>query len=228
MALEIFAVCIWGGLVALDTTAALQLMISQPLVACSVTGALLGNFPMGFFMGILQQLIWLQELPVGTAKFSEGNIGAVSAAAIAILATESTLRPTTAVGMALIISLAVSAFGGQLVIEMRQINGRIYRRLLDNPEFSFSEVTRAHLTGVGLAFALGFATTLIFTPLFGLAVVPKLISFVPVSLDRIFEPLRSAFLGAGCGVMIYLFFFQRYWWLLFAGLAGGALIAIFY
>ena len=80
MLYRLVALSIWGGMVALDTTAVLQVLISHPLVSCSVVGFLLGNFKIAFMIGVVLELIWLNELPVGAAPFSEGNIGATVAA----------------------------------------------------------------------------------------------------------------------------------------------------
>ncbi len=60
-----------GALVAvvvgLDRTAALQLMISRPLVAAPLTGWLLGDPLAGLLIGALVELLWLGRLPVGAA-----------------------------------------------------------------------------------------------------------------------------------------------------------------
>ena len=83
MWLELIAISLWGGVVALDTAAAFQIMISQPLVACSVAGLILGNLPLGLMIGIFLQLLWMAEIPAGAAFTPESNVGSAAAAAIA-------------------------------------------------------------------------------------------------------------------------------------------------
>ncbi|MDZ7376332.1 MAG: PTS sugar transporter subunit IIC, partial [candidate division KSB1 bacterium] len=48
-----------GGIVAMDTAAAWQIMISQPVVACPLLGWLLGDVELGLTIGILLELPWL-------------------------------------------------------------------------------------------------------------------------------------------------------------------------
>ena len=49
----------------LDRTAALQIMISRPLVAGPLVGLLLGDPASGLTIGMLLELLWLCRLPVG-------------------------------------------------------------------------------------------------------------------------------------------------------------------
>ncbi|MBU0507405.1 PTS sugar transporter subunit IIC [bacterium] len=72
-----------GAVVYLDTTAVAQLMICQPLIACPLWGFVIGRPEVGLFFGIGFQLLWLGSLPVGAARFPEGNLGALIATAIA-------------------------------------------------------------------------------------------------------------------------------------------------
>src|SRR5262249_31115447 len=50
---------LWGGFVAADTAAFLQLLLSQPLVAATITGLAWGNVPLGCEVGALLQLFAL-------------------------------------------------------------------------------------------------------------------------------------------------------------------------
>ena len=50
---ELILISFFGGIVALDTTASWQVMISQPLVACTVIGFMFGDPQLGFLIGIL-------------------------------------------------------------------------------------------------------------------------------------------------------------------------------
>ena len=77
-----------GGVVYADTEAAGQAMVAQPLIACTTAGLLLGNMTLGMTVGLLMQLPYLIELPVGGAKVSLGNIGAYIAAGVAVTLSE--------------------------------------------------------------------------------------------------------------------------------------------
>lgn len=75
--------CFVGGLVYMDTDAVGQFMISQPLVACTAAGAIFGHWPLGLTVGMLLQLPYLAEIPVGGTKVALGNLGAYVAAGVA-------------------------------------------------------------------------------------------------------------------------------------------------
>jgi len=51
----------------LDRVAALQIMISRPIVAAPLAGWLLGDIEVGLQVGLMIELLWLARLPVGAA-----------------------------------------------------------------------------------------------------------------------------------------------------------------
>jgi PTS system mannose-specific IIC component len=75
-------IALWGGAVGLDGTSALQLMISRPMVAATVTGALLGRPAEALVLGIILELFSLVILPIGAARYPESGISAVIAAVV--------------------------------------------------------------------------------------------------------------------------------------------------
>ena len=223
MGYEILLAGIWGGIVAMDTTAALQLMISHPLVSCSVVGVLLGNFPLGFFIGILLELPWLYEIPAGTARFAEGNIGSTTAAAIAIHVVKLTGRLEVGVCLAILAGIVNSIIGGALVVFMRHSNDRLIESLLTKKNLTPVSITRHQLIGVGQAFLFGAIFTAGSIYFFGYLILPILISFIPMGIDAILTPVFGAIMGVGCAVFIILIVTKRTWWLLAIGLILGSL-----
>jgi len=65
MEMDILLFCLMGGIVSADTDSAWQSMVSQPLIACSIAGMLMGDLALGCVVGVLLQLPYLVELPVG-------------------------------------------------------------------------------------------------------------------------------------------------------------------
>jgi len=59
-------IALLAGLILLDSTALMQVMISQPLVSCSLIGLAAGEPAVGFNMGIAFQLLFLSDLPIGS------------------------------------------------------------------------------------------------------------------------------------------------------------------
>ncbi|MBN2413546.1 PTS sugar transporter subunit IIC [candidate division KSB1 bacterium] len=222
---ELLAVSFWGGIVAMDTTAALQIMISRPLITSSITGLILGDFQTGLFIGIFLELLWINELPVGAARFSEGNIGATAAAAIAITCNNLIFRPVPSTALALITAVPVSIIGSYLVEYMRSINSRSFDNIYASQHVTIKQVSKAHLSGIWLAFLLGFLLTGLSTFLFGYLLLPWLIGVVPDHFDMFFSRFGITFLGVGCGVLIYMYIKNvKYWWLIFVSMCIGLLI----
>ncbi|OGC08575.1 hypothetical protein A2V82_14655 [candidate division KSB1 bacterium RBG_16_48_16] len=221
MWLEILAVSLWGGLVALDTTAALQILVSHPLVSCSVVGLILGNFPLGFMIGIVLELVWLNEIPVGAAPFAEGNIGATVAASVAIMTVEQTARSGAVLFLSLMIGVLVSVIGGRLVIFVRYVNSNLYHKLINVQSLSTRRIVRTHYSGIFFSFILGFLLTMTSVLLFAKIMFPPLIHVIPERLDPALGLVMATFLGAGCGVLFYMFFKQKKWWLIGLGVLGG-------
>ncbi|MBI5375125.1 MAG: PTS sugar transporter subunit IIC [Candidatus Schekmanbacteria bacterium] len=74
---EIIVAVILGSIIALDRTAVLQLMISQPIVASPIIGYFLGNPILGLHVGAATQLIWLPSLQIGAAIVPNASVAAI-------------------------------------------------------------------------------------------------------------------------------------------------------
>ena len=83
--LTIVLLSILAGAVALDTTAAFQLMFSQPLVAGTCAGLIVGYPEVGLLVGTVLQLVWVGTLPVGGTPFPDTGLAAVVGAGLAAL-----------------------------------------------------------------------------------------------------------------------------------------------
>lgn len=75
-----------GGVLTLDRTAVLQVMVSRPIVASVVIGYLLGDPVSGLVTGVLLELLWLGDLPVGAHVTTNETALAVVATSVALLA----------------------------------------------------------------------------------------------------------------------------------------------
>ncbi|HNS74045.1 MAG TPA: PTS sugar transporter subunit IIC [bacterium] len=223
---DVVVVSLWGGFVALDTTAAMQILISRPLVSCSVVGLLLGSFAPGFIIGLMFELIYLDELPVGGALFNEGNLGATIAAGLAILLSRESGRPDLAVPLAALAGLLTSKAGAHIVVALRTRNTEIYTRLIERPRITSGAVTRAHLHCLLLMFAAGVVLTFTALVLF-FFIFRSLIPLIPAGWDAHLRTLIYAFLGVGCAVLLYIFYERKRWWLFAAGLGLGLLVWLF-
>jgi len=222
---DIVLASFWGGVVALDTTAVLQIMFSRPLVACSIMGVLLGNFPIGFTLGIIFELLYIREIPAGAARFAEGNVGSTAATAVAVLTIrQAPSRESMVVFLALILGLLISSGGGKLVSMIRHINGKLAIPLFFKESVKTRHVVLCILAGIGLVFSLGFFCVLLTSTIFVNA-IPRLVSVIPQKYDKVVQPVMGGLLAVGCVFLIQLFWSQqKRWWLLFLGLAIGLLV----
>jgi mannose/fructose/N-acetylgalactosamine-specific phosphotransferase system component IIC len=74
-----------AGWVGADTTAALQIMVSQPLVAGWLGGVVMGEPTLGLGVGLTLQLVWGRAYALGGASFPVVGPAAVAAAGVAAL-----------------------------------------------------------------------------------------------------------------------------------------------
>jgi len=113
-----------GGVLHLDRTAALQFLVSRPLVSSAVTGVILGDLKTGLMIGIVLELLWLGAQPLGTALPPDDTIVAVAAPAACII-TGRVLGEMGAplVGLAVLVSLPLSEAGRMLDSRVRRLNG---------------------------------------------------------------------------------------------------------
>lgn len=110
----------------LDRTAALQIMISRPIVVAPLTGWLLAEPLVGLQIGALLELLWLGRLPVGAAIPPDDTQVAVAATLLTV-----TMGETLALAelpLLLLCTLVAMPLGkvGQLAERLaRHANGRL-------------------------------------------------------------------------------------------------------
>ena len=119
---------IWGGVVGLDATSFAQTMISRPLIAATITGAIAGRPADGLLLGAILELFALVILPVGAARYPESGTAAVVATAAYVAATPL-LSPAVLL-LAVLFALLWENVGGASVIIVRRFNERFVK--LDN------------------------------------------------------------------------------------------------
>jgi mannose PTS system EIIC component len=204
--MSLSALCI-GALVAvvvgLDRTAALQLMISRPLVAGPLAGWLLGEPLTGLLIGALVELLWLGRLPVGAAIPPDDTQVAVAASVLTI-----GLGPQLALSqfpLALLCTLVAMPLGkvGQLFDRWaRQRNGR----LLLGAEAAvlageLRAIPRQHLWGLG-HFALASLATYLVIVLSGWGLLLLLASSLVEPIARVGNWLWLAFPLVGTAALL--------------------------
>lgn len=211
-----------GGFVGLDTTAAWQVLFSHPLFACSVLGLVFGELQLGLFFGVLFELIWLYDLPVGGAKFPEGNISSFIGLILVL-----SLKESTSVSLEWLVFLcSVYTVGTAYLFGMTTVLQRRNNRWLVARADCFAEqgqekkVARVHLLGIFHSYLHGALWGLIFYS-FGFVLLRPIANHLPPRAPFTLNHLQALYLGVGLMLMFHLFFLQRKLGYLVFGLACG-------
>lgn len=198
-----------GGVLALDATSVGQFMLSRPLVACTLAGALAGSPAQGALIGVVLEALHLAVLPVGAARYPEAAPAAVAAATafVAAGAGHDALLALT------LFALAWEQLGSWSISRLRSWSGQHLE-----PPATARALERSHLRGVALDGLRGLAVTAA-----GLAVAAALLPVVAwLRVDPYAAHLSVGLAAAAAlGASLRLFGGRRLPW--FA--AGAALAA---
>jgi PTS system mannose-specific IIC component len=105
-----------------------QAMISRPLVAATLAGALCGDAAGGLLVGATLELIALETLPFGASRYPEwGSAAVVGGALFSVQATQH----GGALALAVFGALATAWIGGWSMVQLRRANGRWAARRRD-------------------------------------------------------------------------------------------------
>jgi len=108
-----------GGVLGLDVVSFPQAMVSRPLVAATLAGALIGQSAGGLLLGAALELIALETLPFGASRYPEW--GSASVVGGAIFASHPS-HPAGAMTLATLSALATTWIGGWTMVKLRQRN----------------------------------------------------------------------------------------------------------
>jgi PTS system mannose-specific IIC component len=217
-----------AGLLATDVLVALQLMLSRPLVAATLTGALLGEPGAGLSLGCLMELIWAGALPVGSVVPPDFSLGSVFAAAASVMMHRANpgLDWESCVVWALLWSLPLSwAFGHADQWQRRWHLGLVARAEEALEAGDEGGLGRAIFSSVAMSFARGFVLCAL-----ALALCVRPMGFI---LGRVFDAAHEAldwmyWLGLMLGFVVLLDIFWERRWLRASALSFAASAAAYY
>lgn len=148
-----------SGILGLDRLAFGQFMVSQPIVAAPVIGALLGDFHTGVFIGVVLELFWLRGLPVGGHVPRDATLSAVLTTGLCLFPSRSMERLDPAwIAWAFLwvgVLLVPAGFVDQMI---RKKNGFLIRMAGSSPALERGVAT-AVFTGVLIFFLYYFLIT---------------------------------------------------------------------
>jgi PTS system mannose-specific IIC component len=153
---QMLALALLGAVLGLDVVSFPQAMLSRPIVAATLSGALLGDAAAGLLAGAALELVALETLPVGASRYPEWGSASVVGGAI----VGSYPDRGGALSVALLAAIAVGWIGGWTMVELRTLNARWAKRL--RPAIDSGErgaVVGLQLAGLGADFVRGFLLT---------------------------------------------------------------------
>lgn len=155
--LELLPLALLGGLLGLDVVAFPQAMISRPLVAATLTGALVGYPENGLIVGATLELIALETLPFGASRYPEWGSASVVGGA---LFTLNGAQLAGGLEVAVLGALATAFVGGWSMVKLRQANARWARkRAAALDAGARGTVTRLQLMGMSADLVRGVLLT---------------------------------------------------------------------
>lgn len=222
--LDALPVALLGALIGLDFVSFPQAMISRPLVSATAAGALLGRPADGLLAGVVLELIALETLPFGAARYPEwGSAGVVGGAVYASQPPGS----AGALPVAVLAALATAMLSGRSMVLLRQADAARIRSVRDEvARGSVAAVNSVQIFGLTADLVRGFLVTLLaFAILNPIARAAVGAWGVDAMGSRAVVAAVAASVGGGA---IWKIFHTtaRAGWLFLLGLAGGALVLL--
>lgn len=223
-----------GTVVYLDTSVIGQTLLGQPVVACVLYGLLVDRPELGLFFGVLFELIWLANLRIGAAKFSEGSLGSIIATA-----TAARVAPSETTGEPAWIVLLLCAGLGLLFASLGRELAPFVRRRMNGISASFVEACakqdrvaarRWTFAALGMHVLAGSVFTMaglvcghfMLMLYFGEFYVMGPGEAVVGATDSLCSGLWPCLLGLGAGAAMLQLTTRKDWvWVILLGVAGG-------
>ncbi len=114
--IELVPIALMGGLFGLDVVSFPQMMLSRPIVAATLAGAMAGNAAAGMLAGAALELIAVATLPFGASRYPEwGSASVVGGAITAALDTHP-----GGLTLGVLAGLATAWVGGLSLVQLRK------------------------------------------------------------------------------------------------------------
>ena len=127
---DLLPLSLLGAVLGLDVVSFPQAMLSRPLVAASIAGALIGQPVSGLFIGAVLELVAIETLPFGASRYPEWGSAAVVGGVLFAGQTVGEATPVSGAG-ALVFAVAATLLtawaGGVTMVWLRRLNARLAR-----------------------------------------------------------------------------------------------------
>ncbi len=182
MLIKSIEVAIAGGILCLDRVF-LQAMISRPLIAGPIIGALLNDPYTGLIAGAFVELIWIDRLPIGNHIPPNGSVVAILITAGSILAGNQLGQLSQSLFVfAFLLFLPVGPIGKRVESLIKNSNNLLSEKAMEAArDGNIKGIFRLHISGLLKTFLSNIV--LIFIPLIvGFAILLWLYPLLPVVL----------------------------------------------
>lgn len=162
---KILLIAAVGGLLSLDRTALGQFMVSEPIVAAPLVGWFLGDTAAGVVIGIVLEMLWVLDLPVGTFVPADSTIAAIAATAIAVLGNRGEPALPGVIGFSLLLTSGMAPVTMLADRFIRNQNARLAVWVLDAGDADADRrLVTAHLTGLVVFYLKSVILLLVLVP----------------------------------------------------------------
>jgi len=206
--LENILVSLIGSLIVFDTSVAFQFLISQPLIACTLLGWILGDAQLGMQVGFIMQLLWLGDMPVGASKIPEGNIASLVVTALIIRYSQVFENFNTILIVAIFYGIFLSYVGSETIIWFRKFNTFLLQKLI-----GYVKKGNFHaLSAINVIALISHYIVMFLLILVALIIGDFLYSYfylIPTEWEMFFKKTVFVILGIGVGLIAPVFI-QRF------------------
>ena len=212
-----------GAVLGLDVVSFPQAMVSRPIVASTLAGALIGQSGRGLMMGVALEFFALESMPFGASRYPEWGSASVVGGVLFAQTADGT---AAAMMVAALAALLTASLGGSSMVLMRRANAVWARRQQARiSRGSGSAVVALQLVGMTSDLLRGGVLTLlallVFVPLHEAVMATVTIS--PVLSRAVVVSVASAVGLAAVWKVVHTTVGAR--WYLLGGLTMGFVIA---
>ena len=212
-----------GAVLGLDVVSFPQAMVSRPIVASTLAGALIGQPGRGLSMGVALEFFALESMPFGASRYPEWGSASVVGG---VLFAQSADGSAAAMTVAALAALLTASIGGSSMVLLRRANAVWARKQRARiSRGSGSAVVALQLVGMTSDLLRGGSLTLaalmVFVPLHEAVIAT--VSISPVLSRAVVVSIASAVGLAAIWKVVHTTVGAR--WFLLGGLAMGFAIA---
>ena len=221
--LQLLPLAVLGGLLGLDVVSFPQAMLSRPIVAATLAGALLGHPMRGLVIGVALEFFALESMPFGASRYPEWGSAAVVGGALFAMTPDHTPAAMTVATLA---ALVTAALGGLSMVALRRWNAQWARRQQARiARGSGSAVVGLQLAGMTADLLRGGLLTALALAVFGPLRIAILATFTfPNTFSRAVVVSVASAVGLAAVWKVTSTTHGARWWLL-VGLLMGFVVA---